>query len=172
MLKFIKEFSKSCLCFFASGFVFEFILLIFILCRNPASKIQGAPSTIHSIIILSLVFPMCIFLFLPYYTWLKYRLTEDFYQLKWYYHTISGFFIISLFFITIITSSILKPAFIKSIEKSEYSSLWYFLGICFFPFLFAEINYQLKKHNKLRLNKQLDIEPKNVCNSTFRDGFS
>jgi len=165
----MKELFKSYFCFYL-GSVFPFLIWISILWifydSNPF--VIKPPVRFPSSIMLLVISFIAAFLFLPYFTWLKCRLTKDFYRLKWYIHTISGFLLVLLFF----TAMYISVIYIKSIEKSKHSSWWYILIFCFFSFLLAEINYQLKKHNKLRLNKQLDIKQKPAGNSTFRDGFS
>ena len=166
----MKELFKSYFCF-CLGSVFPFVIWLSIrwIFYDLNPFVIKAPVRFPDAIILLAISSIAAITFVPYLTWLKCRFTEDFYRLKWYVHTISGFFLVLLFFATAYISAI----HIKSIDESKHASWWYVLIFCFFSFIAAEIVYQLKKHNKLSLSKQVDIKQKSIPagNSTFRDGL-
>jgi len=155
MLNFMKEFFKNYL-YFALGGLFPFIIYFFVLLvffdENPFITISVYRFPKYIILLVAL--PIAVPFFVAYYTWLKYRLTENFHQIKWYFHTISGFCIISLFAFIFYAFIKYKIAgdFIESIQNSKCSSLCYFFIICFFSLPLAEINYQFKKRNYLQSN--------------------
>lgn len=147
MLNFIKELSKSYL-LFASGGIFPFTIWCIILWIFHGQSLFSFPKygRFPPFILLILLFMAVIFLFMPYYFWLKCRLLENFGKAKWYSHMLSGLFVVPIFFciLTMRTKDTFLEPIIQAAEKSNFSSLWHLLYICILPFIFAEISYRLQ----------------------------
>jgi hypothetical protein len=148
MFNFIKEFSKSYF-LFATGGIFPFTIWFIILWIFYGQSLFSFPKygRFPPFILLILLFMMIIFLFTPYYFWLRCRLLENFGKAKWYSHMISGLFVVPIFcyILTIRIQDTFLAPLIKAAEKSKFSSLWFLLYICILPFIFAEISYRLQR---------------------------
>ena len=148
----IMSFLKNYL-YFTLGFIapFWFFIIYFFLKKNVLFQNRKPPLSWPIPIALFAYIVLAIVFFGIYYLWIKFRLSVDFKQLKWYSYTISGLLILIFLFIAIYIPIVTDIA--KTIDKSSCSTFWYISIVFLPPILSGEIILSLKKYFGCREQK-------------------